>query len=452
MVQAYPRAWRAMRMFLIGAGSLGSLLRLVASPSAVFAAGVPVQPPPANRAAALTAADAIREALAGNRDLRAATFAIAQARARLEQAGLWPNPSLQLAGADDVVFANEGDYDASIGFEQRFPVAGRLARGRDVARVDIAIAVAEVRDATRLLVAEVEISFSELLVLQEQIAARAQLIAVNRRLADVSAHRAALAEVSALDVNTAQLELHRLELERDLLTAQAQARSTELSRLLGRDADATVTVAGELVPGPPRSLAELRETALAWRPDLQQLRLAADRARAEQALAKAERWEDWALGFRYARTRQPVVGAPSQPSDQLLGLSVSIPLPLWNRNQGRIAEMQALEAQARSRAAALELTILADVESAHHRVEDLGAVTERYRTRVTPLTSENVRLAQEGYQHGLVPVTQVVQVQRQQSELRTAYLDALAQYRQAAIELETAAATSPLLAHPEEIR
>ena len=387
----------------------------------------------------------MRESLQSNRDLRAAYFAIGQARARLLQAGLWPNPALDFSAARDVLFANEGEYTVSVGFEQRFPVAGRLARARDLARVDVALALAEVQDAVRRLIGAVETTFYELLILQAQTVIRDDLIGIDRRLVEVSEARAKLAEVSELDVNTARLEFQRLELERQVLSAQAAAKTTELNRLLGREADAPLSPTGEIRPEPPAVLPTLRDAALRRRPDLQQAALTADRAHAELRLAKAERWEDWVVGFGYDRDRQVVTGAPSQSADQLLGLRLTVPLPVWNRNQGRIAEAGAREGQATSTVAALELTILSEIESAHRRGADFGRVAESYRAGVAPLSDRTVQVAQEAYRQGLANVTQVVQVQRQQTEVRAAYLEALAQQRRAAIDLEVATATSPFL-------
>jgi cobalt-zinc-cadmium efflux system outer membrane protein len=400
----------------------------------------------------LTVDAAVRESLQSNRDLRAAYFAIDQARARLMQAGLWPNPALALSGARDVLFANEGEYTASVGFEQRFPVAGRLARARDLARVDVALALAEVHDAVRRLVGDVQTAFYDLLILKRQAAIRDELISIDRGLVEVSEARAKLAEVSALDVNTARIELQRLDLERQVLTAQAAAKTAELNRLLGRQPGGPLSPTGEIRPEPPAALPTLREAALRRRPDLQQAALTADRARAELRLAKAERWEDWVVGFGYDRDRQVVSGAPSQSADQLLGLRLTVPLPVWNRNQGRIAEAGAREGQAMSTVAALELTVLSEIESAHGRAEDFGRVAESYHADVTPLSDRTVQIAQDAYRQGLTSAMQVVQVQRQQAELRSAYLEVLAQQRRAAIDLEVTAATSPFLDEAEGLQ
>ena len=51
--------------------------------------------------------------------------------------------------------ANEGEYDFATGFKQRFPITGRLTKAKAVARVDVAQAMAEVRNQERLLAGEV---------------------------------------------------------------------------------------------------------------------------------------------------------------------------------------------------------------------------------------------------------------------------------------------------------
>ena len=114
--------------------------------------GLSAAPLPASK---LTVSSAVSLALQNNRDLIAARFAVAQAEGRLKQAGLWPNPEWETRYASDTAFANEGEYDFATGFKQRFPITGRLTKAKAVARVDVAQAMAEVRNQERLLAGEV---------------------------------------------------------------------------------------------------------------------------------------------------------------------------------------------------------------------------------------------------------------------------------------------------------
>ena len=143
---------------------------------------------------------AVAIALTENRDLAAARFAIRQAEGRLKQAGLWPNPEFELSRQNDHAFANEGEYNFSTGFKQRFPITGRLTKAKAVARVDVAQALAEVRNQERLLAGEVLGRSRELLVTQEKLKANQEIQSVIQKVIEVSEKRLKVAEVSAADV------------------------------------------------------------------------------------------------------------------------------------------------------------------------------------------------------------------------------------------------------------
>ena len=399
--------------------------------------------------APLTLRTAAAEALRANPELRAARDAIDAARGRLLQAGLWPNPELGLSGSSDFAFADEGERELSVGVAQPFPIASRLARARDVARVDVELAVAEARDFERTLVAEVERSVMSLLALQRTVAARERVIEVVRELVRVSARRLEAAQVSEADLNLLEIDLARLEQERRLVELERVTETVRLNRLLYRPPEAPVELAGDVEERVfvPLLAAELSQAAIDRRPDLAGLRLESERARAEAALARAEAWEDWAVEARFDRTHSAIddAGLDLRDRDELLGLAVRVPFPLFNRNQGRIAEALALERRAGSRLASLERAVLAEVESARKRVEELDRVAREYRERLVPRSERNVELLGRGYREGLSPISDLLQAEQQLADTSLGYVRTLGELRQAEIDLEEAAAASPLL-------
>jgi len=395
--------------------------------------------PTDSRSAALGAPELIAIARHDNRGLQAACRAIDVARAKLLQAGLRANPRFDLSARSDFLFGNEGEYATSIGISQQFPVSGRLLREKDVARVDIAMAEAEVQEAERRLANEITVAFDRLIVIGKQIHSRNALIAVEEKLARTTRNRFKAAEVSELDVNSVQLELQRLLQERSVLQSQQQALVVSLNTLLGRppssalDVDTSVPQP-ELLPG----LQQLQQKAVESRPDLHGAMLAGDRAEAEMLLAKASHWEDWTVGLELSQDKQVITGAPAQGVNRAIGVTVSIPLPLHNKGQGLIAAAQASGDQASARIAALRQDILGEVAGAHGEVVRLQASLAQYAQRQFPLSARSVLLAQQGYSQGLIPVSDVVQAQRQQSEVDTAYLTTLDQYLQALARLHLA--------------
>ena len=381
----------------------------------------------------------IEQAQRDNKDLQAARYAVDIGRARLLQAGMRPNPRLDLSVRSDFAFKNQGEYGNAVAISQSFPIAGRILRQKDVARVDIALAEAEVADAERRLAGEVAADVYRLLVVDRQIASRTALIEIQTKLANTARERFKAAEVSELDVNTVQLDQQRLVQERALLQSQRETLLVSLNTRLGRPAIAPLVI-DEPVPTlhALASLTQLQNKALDRRPDLRSALLSADRAQAQKALAKALRWEDWSVGLELSQDKQAIDGAPPQSSDRAIGLSVSIPLPLFNKSQGLLAEADAARDQAQARTEALRLGIASEVAGTHAEATRLQAALAQYDKSMLPVSQSNVRLAQQGYRQGLVPVFEVVLAQRQQADLNAAYLATLDQFLQTLVRLHTA--------------
>ena len=392
-------------------------------------------------AAGLTLPQLTDMAIDNNKELRAARQVEAQARARLVQAGLFPNPRLDAETKNDGSFNYGDEYTFSAGFSQQFPIAGRIARQKDVARVDIDLALEEIREAELKLAGQVAVGFYRILALNRQIAVREQLIAVDRRLLAVSRNRFKAGEVSELDVNTALLELQRLDQERLSQTSDRAKQLGELNQLLGRPA-AQPLLLDDTLPAMNAlpNLAAQQRQALERRPELRSAILSVSRAGADLGLARAERWEDWTVGVGMERSRIAVEDLPRQPSSNAVALTLSIPLPLWNQNQGRVAEAGSKRTQAELRIAALQSSIRNEVETLMAELARLQQILANYQRNMLPTSKKNVAIAQDAYGKGQVSIVEVVQAERQYGELNISYLTVLDQYLQALGKLHTATA------------
>ena len=392
-------------------------------------------------AAGLTVQELIDIALQDNRDLQVARFVEQRARARLVQAGLHPNPRLEVTTENDRLFGNAGEYSAGVGVSQPFSIAGRIAHQKDVARADVDLALLEIKEAERRLAGDVTAALFRILGLNRQISIRDRLLGINQQLVEVTQHRFRAAEVSELDTNAAELDLQRLRQERALLQSERSTRYAELNQLLGRTAAEPLNLDDT---APSRELSSLdaqQRTALGRRPDLQLARLNVVRARAEQGLARAERWEDWSVSLGMNQSRLAIDNAPAQSANRALGIAISIPLPLFNKNQGRIAETAATEVQADAKVDALALSIRNEVATTYAEAERLRQLLATYEQETLPVSERNVKLAQKSYTQGLVTIVDVVQAQRQQGDLNVGYINTFDQYLQALAKLFTATAT-----------
>ena len=144
--------------------------------------------------------------------------------------------------------------------------------------------------------------------------------------------------------------------------------------------------------------------------------------------------------MEFSQDKQVISGLPPQGSSRVIGISVSIPLPVFNKGQGLLAEAAANRDQAQARVEALRLSIASEVSGNHAEAARLQTTLQQYKKNMLPLSERNVRLAQQGYSQGLITVIEVVQAQRQQTELNAQYLNILDQFLQALSRLHTATA------------
>lgn len=389
-----------------------------------------------------TPEQAVSLALRGNRDLMAARFAIQQAEARLKQAGLMQNPELELGHATDRLLKNDGEYNLSVGFKQRFPITGRLEKERAVARVDVAMALAEVRNQERLFAGEVMDRAREWLVLRDKVKANEETLGIIEKLVDSSEKRLKVAEVSEADVNLSKIEAEKLSLAKAALLNQQEIATTELNGLLGRNPKTPLILSGfanlELNAG---ALATATQQANARRPDHQLAALGIDRAAAEIILAKAGKWEDWTVGFGYSRSVGKFDSPIGTKTDDLIGISLSVPLPLWNNHNGKISEAQVTRQQKIAELSALELHIQKEAQSAENQMRRQLGILRQYRDVSLKLAEANMALLQKGYSDGLYPITTVIQAQQQFTELRQSYLESVGDFLKARTAWEIATAT-----------
>ena len=403
----------------------------------------------------LTLDAAVNSALTDNRELAAARMRVEEAKARLVQAGLLPNPELEVAGKFDSAFRNEGEHTFGFGLAQPFSVSGRIVAQKGVARVDIERTSAEVANLERRIVGEVRRAFTELFRAEEHIKLQEFLIGLNEEL--LTAMKAALkrGQISEKDVNTIQIALQQARQRQKVLETQRRSRLLELNKLLGQPADFDFIAVGKLeLQALPELSAFVLAKALDRRPDYVGAQLDVDLARSEQRLTKAERFEAWRIGVGYEHEQSVVDGALSQGVDQFVGLKLSIPLPLFDRKQGRILETLALEDRAQKTAEALKLQIAQELADALNRVKTLASLLESYAPGILKRAESNVKLVEDGYRQGLTSIVEVIQSRQQFAELKSSYIDTLAEYQWAVIDLEIAAGIFPgtiKLKHANEV-
>lgn len=389
-------------------------------------------------------AELIRGMLARNKDLEAAREQLHQAEARLTQARLLPNPSLEVGRTTDLIFANEGEGGYSFGFSQPIELGGKRAKRARVAQLALDMTKAQIADAERQLTAQVRARFGEALAAAARLELLERVSGLNQQMARVMNVRLRSGDASKLDSSlllaaTNQVEAQRVQAENELAGLVLQIKT-----LVGMTPEEPLVLRGHL-QAPALSLAQetVLTAALQQRPDLQAARLREEMAEAGIELAKAEAVPNPSAFVRYSKDTL-IVEEMLPPreriahTDSVLSFGVSIPLPLFNRQQGSIAEAGSLLAQARAQRQWVEQMVRRDVLLAYRKYEAVRRTLDVLSRGVVGESQESFRIVRLAYDLGEMRLLDVVNQQRLLIEAQTSYLTAQRDYYVALVDLERA--------------
>jgi len=378
-----------------------------------------------------------------NPQLVAARIRIEEAHGRLDHAGRLANPDLDFDFAQNV---RAPEHGFRLEFMQRFPLTGRLRLEKAISRAQLAAAEAEVRDAERKLVADARVLAVKLLALQHQRAVRVKQIANSRELAEFMLKRVAAGEASAVDASQVQLERGQLDTSLLLLDSERAALLGELRPLLGMRAAESVVITGELpMPGgTPKGAVDPER-----RGDYQAAQRSADAARESAALAKANKWADIGVGLTAEHTR--VEDAPNGlERDTIVGVKFSLPLPLWNANEGRIREANAAAIRAEKEVAALAAQIRGEAAGASGEMAALAKVISSIADDLIPQATQIEEQCRTSYGIGQTAFIEVVRARGGRFELEVQLVTALRDYHLA--RTRYLAATGATAAQPKPVK
>jgi cobalt-zinc-cadmium efflux system outer membrane protein len=372
----------------------------------------------------------VAEAVARSPEVAAARAEEAGAEGVRAADGRWPrqNPTVEVVAASDAFTGGDGEQRVEVGLSQTLEVAGQ--RGLRVKRAESALDAARAR--RRATVLEAAVAAVNAAVELERREARARLaqeaLGLAKALEEAATRRFAAGDVSELERNGAALERARAEARAALEAAEVRSARAALNRMLGRPAAAPLAVSvmaeggeramqpggmepgGRAAPSPvePSNRPELRairasvpSPLVSERPDLEAARAEEVAAKAEVELLQRERFPDLTVGLGYERERMTEShGATTDlHTANLLVARLSVPLPLWNRNQGELAEARARRAAREAERVAREREVEADTEAAKGTLEAARAAQAALAAAL-PSVERNLELVRRAYEAG----------------------------------------------------
>ena len=393
-------------------------------------------PAPMPSGQAITLEQALDLAKRNNPTLQANQTLILQNKAQEITANLRPNPVLSWDTqylpifspslfTDSNYWETQAQYDVGIGylFER-----GRKRQHRlDAAKTATAVTEAQVTDAQRTVLASAAQLFIGALLAKSNVEFAQTLLDSYKKTVKISEDRFNAGAMSRNDL--LKIQLQQLQFETDVNTAglaKTQALAS-LRQFLGFDSvPADYDVAGNLAyESVPLRLEDVQARALANRPDLLAAQRGVVASESQVGLAKANGKVDVDVSFDYTRLNQSNLGA----------FYFSVPLPVFNKNQGEIARTQYALTQSQFQQKAAEQQVLTDVKNAYEGLRSSEQVVQLYDKGYLGQATQSLDITRFSYEHGAASLLDFLDAERSYRSTELSYRQALATYMTALEQL-----------------
>ena len=404
--------------------------------------------PEARAQVVFTIDEAVQQAIDKNLTLVAERLNLTVADAAIATARLRPNPVLS-GGANSLDWLGTGFNETNGAGPQEYAVrvdvpferGGKRELRTAVASTARSIAEAQLADSVRRLQLDVTIAAVDVLEAKAKLRLARENLDTLDRLVKLNERRLTSGALPPLEVTRSRVAM--LQYRGSVTTAEltvTQAR-LKIHALLGRQVGEPLADIEDDLRLPPVAAAPnldvVEAAARTNRPDVRALQRDEARSQYDLRLQVAQGRVDYTLGAEYRR-QQGVNG-----KGNLAGLFVSVPLPIFNRNQGEIARAEAEHEKAARSLVALETSVSSEVASAYAEFQSTrDLLTGIERELLQPAADARAGTAYV-YQAGATSLLDVLDAQRAFNDTMDAYYTAQAAYRRAEARLRLVADIDP---------
>jgi cobalt-zinc-cadmium efflux system outer membrane protein len=369
--------------------------------------------------APLGLAELERLALERNPTIAQARAAVDAAEGRRQQVTRFPNPTLAYEGEDlrKREFVRGDHHTGLLGFD--LPLGGRLGKagavaGHEKAEATFALEAQKqrVRNAVRSLHTDLLVARGAWRTREDLARIAAEAVAVSEELYNVG-------QADRPDVLAVAIESSKAKADVAEAAHHYEERARALAAVVGEPGLDPARITGDLAAGDPGELsADLAE--LLAGPEAQAARSRAERERASVDAARALRFGDPRIEVGYGYDYDTVHGLGGWTWQ----VRVALPLPLFDRAQGRTAEARGRAEWAAAEARRLELSLGARLATEKARYAAARERAATYRQEVLPRAEEAVTLYEAKFKDAAAAYPQVLIARRALAQARLEYLEA----------------------------
>jgi cobalt-zinc-cadmium efflux system outer membrane protein len=346
------------------------------------------------------------------------------AAGRAQQAGTLPNPEA-IIGAQQLPLdrdgSNQREYVA--GVAQPIPLGSRLGQAREAELLEREVRVRGLEVTRRDLRKRVHSAFATALYQEKAFQTQQQITQSARQVAAITKARVDAGDAPPEDLARIEMELARLQLEVQRSQSLREQALLALAAAMG-DVNLNVkSLAGDLALAFELPTLESLVTNLAAAPELQQAEASIRASNARIDLAKAERIPDVKVEVLYHRLEST--------RENTLDIGLSIPLPLFDRNQGKLREARAevAAAEARSRLTQNELNLR--LRESHAQLTAALATFRSFQSEIMPRAEIMLKAAESRYAAGDTSLADVLPIRRDWAAMQLAQLESMRDVMQA---------------------
>lgn len=338
------------------------------------------------------------------------------ARGNWLQVGLPPNPTVGYVASEIGDEGSAGQQGMYVG--QSFIRGNKLELNRQVARQEVRKLEQELATERLRVLTGVRTAFIDVYIAQREIQLVDQLVGLSRETFGAVEQLLAAQEARRIDLLQAEIELQRMDVKRQQAAVDRQAAWRRLSAAMGEPQLALQVVEADVDSLRwPHDWESSLQMLLDGSPEVAAIAIDIARARASLARACAEPIPDVST--------QVALQYNTASDEMLTGVQVGLPLPLWNRNQGGIAEARHQLAAATHRLQNIELQLTAELAQRIRQLQSAQAQADAYQNGILKRAQENLDLTQQAYEAGEVSYLDLLTVQRTYFESNLEYLASL---------------------------
>lgn len=355
-------------------------------------------------------------------DLEAATL-------KLQHAGLPPNPELGVEWNNLGNDLPDGDTrETTVSLNQALEIGGKPSARKNKGQAEMLRLQREQAMTWLDIAAEVRTAFVEVLNARERLALQREAGKIASDMVAMTHEQVVAGKIAGTEETRAQARNAEALAETQKLKRLLTEAELNLATVLSEPDGAIVTAAGSLpheVPIPDRQalLTEMKDTPLlALRRSETQL------AKTSLSLEQAKAWSDPTLSLS-------VRDVPSEDA-RAFAIGVSIPLPLFQRNQPSLAEAGATAHKARANEAAASRRLQTELIKTHAVLVAADQEVRMLRADGLRKAAEAAEAVREGFRAGKFRYSDVLEASQSQAAMKARYLDALLDLNRAAIALD----------------